>query len=103
VAIEREHIRQLRIHALDALGTRLTETSRYGEAIAAGLASVAAEPLRESAHRVVITAHLAEGNYGEAIRHYHSFRELLANELGLEPSPQVTMLIQHATGRVTAG
>jgi DNA-binding SARP family transcriptional activator len=103
VAIERERIRQLRIHALDALSARLTAAGRYSDAIAAGLTSVAAEPLRESAHRQVITAHLAEGNYGEAIRHYHRFRALLADELSLEPSPKLTQLIQGATRRVTAG
>jgi DNA-binding SARP family transcriptional activator len=103
VAIERERIRQLRIHALDALSARLTAAGRYSDAIAAGLTSVAAEPLRESAHREVITAHLAEGNYGEAIKHYDRFRELLADELGLEPSPKLTELIRQGTRRITAG
>ena len=64
---------------------------------------MAAEPLRESAHRMVISAHLAEGNCSEALRQYERFRALLADALGLEPSPQLTELIWHATGRVTAG
>jgi DNA-binding SARP family transcriptional activator len=103
VAFERERIRQLRIHALDALSARLTEAGRYSDAIAAGLTSVAAEPLRESAHRMVISAHLAEGNCSEALRQYERFRALLAAELELEPSPQLIELIRYATGRVTAG
>jgi DNA-binding SARP family transcriptional activator len=103
VAIERERIRQLRIHALDALSARLTQAGRYSDAIAAGFISVAAEPLRESAHRMVISAHLAEGNGSEALRQYEWFRALLATELGLEPSPKLTELIRFATGRVTAG
>jgi DNA-binding SARP family transcriptional activator len=103
VAFERERIRQLRIHALDALSARLTEAGRYSDAIAAGLTSVAAEPLRESAHRMVVSAHLAEGNCSEALRQYERFRALLAAELELEPSPQLTELIRYATGRVTAG
>ena len=103
VAIERERIRPLRIHALDALSARLTEAGRYSDAIAAGLTAVAAEPLRESAHRMVISAHLAEGNRSEALRQYERFRALLAAELGLEPSPQLTALIRCATRRVTAG
>lgn len=102
VAIERERIRQLRIHALDALSRRLADTGRYSKAISAGLAAVAAEPLRESAHRAVITAHLAEGNYGEALKHYEAFRKLLTAELGLEPSPQLADLIRGVTLRVTA-
>jgi DNA-binding SARP family transcriptional activator len=99
VAIDRERVRQLRIHALDSLCIRLTEAGRYNDAIAAGLASVAAEPLRESAHRAVINAHLAEGNYGEALRHYDGFRRLLAQELRLEPSPQLGKLIRTVAAR----
>jgi DNA-binding SARP family transcriptional activator len=99
VAIERERIRQLRIHALDTLSMRLTEAGRYCEAIAVGLAAVAAEPLRESAHRTVITAHLAEGNHAEALKHYEVFRKRLASELGLDPSPQLGELIRNVTWR----
>jgi hypothetical protein len=34
---------------------------------------VAAEPLRESAHRALIKAHFAEGNPGEAAHQYRLF------------------------------
>ena len=62
VVIERERFRQLRLHALDALCESLAAAGRYAAAVEAGRASVAAEPLRESAHRLLIQAHLAEGN-----------------------------------------
>jgi DNA-binding SARP family transcriptional activator len=61
VVLERERFRQLRLHALEALCRRLTEAGRFGAAVQAGLAAVAGEPLRESAHRTLIRAHLAEG------------------------------------------
>jgi DNA-binding SARP family transcriptional activator len=61
VLVERERFHQPRLHALEALCERLITAGRYGEAIDAGLAVVAAEPLRESAHRALIKAHLAEG------------------------------------------
>jgi DNA-binding SARP family transcriptional activator len=86
VLTERERFRQLRLHALEALCERLTAIQRYGEAIDAGLAAVCAEPLRESSHRVLIKAHIAEGNNGEAHRQYDVYRRLLNDELGLEPS-----------------
>jgi DNA-binding SARP family transcriptional activator len=54
---------------------------------------VAAEPLRESAHRALIGAHLAEGNPGEALRQYQLFRGLLGRELGIEPSPRIRALL----------
>jgi DNA-binding SARP family transcriptional activator len=86
VLIERERFRQLRVHALEAQCERLTARSRYGEAIDAGLAAVCAEPLRESSHRALINAHLAEGNTAEARRQYELYRRVLHDELDTEPS-----------------
>ena len=86
VLIERERFRQLRLHALETLCEDLAEAGSYASAVEAGLACVAAEPLRESAHRALIKVHLAEGNPGEAIRQYRLFRRLVLDPLGLEPS-----------------
>jgi Bacterial transcriptional activator domain len=72
----------------------LTGAGRFGAAVQAGLAAVAGEPLRESAHRTLIRAHLAEGNPGEAVRQYHLYRRLLADELAIEPSPAIRGLVQ---------
>jgi DNA-binding SARP family transcriptional activator len=94
VVLERERFRQLRLHALEALCRRLTEAGRFGAAVQAGLAAVAGEPLRESAHRTLIHAHLAEGNPGEAVRQYHLYRRLLAGELAIEPSAAIRGLVQ---------
>ena len=93
VLVERERFRQLRLHALDALCEALTAAGRYAAAVEAGHAAVAAEPLRESAHRLLISAYLAEGNRSEAIRQYCFFRDLLEAELGLAPSPQIEALV----------
>ncbi|HEV2870488.1 MAG TPA: BTAD domain-containing putative transcriptional regulator [Actinomycetota bacterium] len=94
VVLERERFRQLRLHALEALCRRLTEAGRFGAAVQAGLAAVAGEPLRESAHRTLIQAHLAEGNPGEAVRQYHLYRRLLAGELALEPAAALRELVR---------
>ncbi|NUK13677.1 SARP family transcriptional regulator, partial [Streptomyces lunaelactis] len=86
VLFERERIRQLRLHALDALAEELARRGSHALALETALTSVRIEPLRESAHRAVVSAHLAEGNLIEALRHYHAFRRLLYEELGVEPS-----------------
>jgi len=93
VATERERIRQLRLHALEALCVRRTQQGRPAAAVAAGLAAVAAEPLRESSHRVLVEAHLSEGNQAEALRQYLHYRDLLRDNLGVEPSPRITSLV----------
>lgn len=99
VVVERERLRQLRLHALELLCEGLTSRRRFGQAVEAGLAAVRGEPLRESAHRALIKAYLAEGNPGEALRQYRSYRQLLHEELGLVPSPEMNDLIGSYLGR----
>ena len=77
----------------------LREGGRYPAALAVGLAAVQSEPLRESAHRRVIEVHLSEGNHAEALRQYQTFRRLLADELGLPPSPAMRALVAPLLGR----
>jgi DNA-binding SARP family transcriptional activator len=93
VLVEQERYNQLRLHAIDALCLHLTAVGHHAEAIDAGLAAVRAEPLRESAHRALIQAHLAEGNRWEAVRQYERCRRLLLDELGLEPSAAMRALL----------
>jgi DNA-binding SARP family transcriptional activator len=96
VLLERERLRQLRMHALEALADKLAAAGRCGEALQAAYAAVRTEPLRESAHRAVVRVHLAEGNVAEAVRAYKAFRDLLAAELGVEPTALMTQLIVRA-------
>ena len=91
--IESEEWRQLRLHALDALALHLTAAGRFGDAVAAALAAMRAEPLRESACAALIRVHLAEGNQSEAIRAFEQFRTSLARELGIEPTPALRSLL----------
>jgi DNA-binding SARP family transcriptional activator len=93
VLLERERLRQLRMHALEQVAARLTAAGRYGDALQAAYAAVRAEPLRESAHRTVVRVHVAEGNVTEALRAYEQFRSLLAEELGVQPSEQMAGLV----------
>jgi DNA-binding SARP family transcriptional activator len=91
--VERERLRQLCLHGLDAICKRLLTLRRYGEAVEAGLAAVRSEPLRESAHRILIAVHLAEGNHNEALRQYRWYERILHDELSLVPSTQITALV----------
>jgi DNA-binding SARP family transcriptional activator len=86
VLVERERVRQRMLHALEALSRRLVETARCAEAVEAAMMAVAAEPLRESAQRALIEAHLAEGNWIEGRRTFRAYRDLLRRELGVAPS-----------------
>jgi DNA-binding SARP family transcriptional activator len=91
---ERERFRQLSLHALEALAAQLMDAGETGRALEAALAAVRGEPLRESAHRVLIRVHLAEGNRCEALRQYEFCRRLLQDRLGVEPTPQLVELFE---------
>jgi DNA-binding SARP family transcriptional activator len=102
VIFERERLRQLRLHALDALAGRLVEQGRYADALETAMESARIEPLRESASRMIIAVHLAEGNPAEALHHYRFFRDLLRAELGVEPSAQLTAMLPTAARQTEA-
>jgi DNA-binding SARP family transcriptional activator len=92
--VERERFRQLRLHALESLAEDLAAGAQYAAAAEAALAAIAAEPLRESAHRALVRLHLTEGNVAEAIRQYTVYADLLRDELGLEPSATMQSLVR---------
>jgi DNA-binding SARP family transcriptional activator len=93
VIVERERFRQLRAHALETLSTYFTKASVFWLALEFGLAAAAADPLRESAHRAIILAHLAEGNRSDALHQFDLYRELVRAELGIEPSNSIFELV----------
>ncbi|MFU8852309.1 AfsR/SARP family transcriptional regulator [Micromonospora sp. SL1-18] len=106
VLLERERLRQLRLHMLEQLAGNHLAAGRHGEALEAALEAMAAEPLRETPHRLVVRIHLAEGNAFEAVHAFYVYRDLLLRELRLEPSPAMCALlddtlapIRHATRR----
>jgi len=94
--VERERTRQRMLHALEALSRALSDLGRHADAVEAAMTAVAAEPLRESAQRVLLEAHLSQGNRAEAERAYLSFRSLMRAELGTEPSAQIAALLAAA-------
>jgi DNA-binding SARP family transcriptional activator len=94
VMLERERFRQLRLHALEVRCQRLATAGLLAQAVEAGQAAVASEPLRESANRRLIEAHIAEGNKSEALRQYQAYRRMLGGELGLVPSPAMEQLVE---------
>jgi DNA-binding SARP family transcriptional activator len=48
VVTEREHFRQLRLHALEKLCERLTDEGRFRQAVKAGLAAVSGKRSRRA-------------------------------------------------------
>ncbi|MER5456559.1 BTAD domain-containing putative transcriptional regulator [Micromonospora sp. NPDC002389] len=93
VLTDRERLRQLRLHMLEQVAAQHLAAGRHGEALEAALEAMAAEPLRETPHRLVVRIHLAEGNAFEAVHAFYVYRDLLLRELRLEPSPAMSALL----------
>jgi DNA-binding SARP family transcriptional activator len=93
VALERERFRQNRLHALERFCENLIAAGYLARAVEAAELAIAGEPLRETSRRLLIRAHLAEGNRAEALREYRSYRQLLQAELSLEPSSLMEDLV----------
>lgn len=95
--MERERLRQRTLHALEVLSKSLSDSGRFADSVDVALLAVGAEPLRESAQRALIEAHIAEGNLVEARRGCQTYRELLRRELGVEPSRDLITLVRRPT------
>lgn len=95
---ERERLRLLRLLALEAAAERLLAENRRSDATHAALAALAGDPLRESAHRLLIRIALRDGNVAEALRQFGCLRADLDRELGLEPSEQTRELVRGLVG-----
>jgi DNA-binding SARP family transcriptional activator len=78
---------------MDRIGQRLIETGRCYDELQVGLGATSTEPLRESAHRLLVRVHLMQGNVAEAIRQYRLCVELLSDEMNGRPSPGIGILL----------
>ncbi|WP_206752112.1 AfsR/SARP family transcriptional regulator [Kribbella steppae] len=98
ILVAQEQFRQLRLHALEALGEQLLLLGRHAQAVVAGLDAIACEPLRETAHLLLMKAYLDQGNRSAAIHQYQACARLLRDELGLRPSEAMTDLLARSVG-----
>jgi DNA-binding SARP family transcriptional activator len=97
----REWFRQVRLRALEKMCDQHRDAGHADSALAAGLATVACDPLRDSAHRRLALIRLSEGNLAVAPRQYHVYRELDRPELGLPPSSQFRRFVAPLMGLLT--
>lgn len=93
LVVERERYRLQRLRALERAAEAFLAHNDHARAMEAALAAISSEPYRESAHRLLVRIHLAEGNASEALRAYHVYCGIVEEELGIRPSSQMEELI----------
>ncbi len=92
VVPEATRLDELRCVAIEQQASALLALGRTGEAIAAVESLALAEPLREGTVALLMQALAASGRQGDALRAYARLRRILAEELGLEPNPELRRL-----------
>ncbi|WP_181794986.1 bacterial transcriptional activator domain-containing protein [Streptomyces sp. WELS2] len=99
LVIERERWDQLRLHVLETLAQQLQETHRFVPALQVALAAVGIDPVRETARRIVMEVHIAEGNVASAYKCYRDYKEMLERELSISPSQRMRELVEELMPR----
>ena len=89
--------RQL-IRALECLAQMRLGTGEPGLAVETAIEAVERDPLWETSYQLLMRAYVATGNRPRAIKVYHDLREILAQELGTEPSAETESLYLQALG-----
>lgn len=79
--------------AIDRL-TAEVERGRPGDAVPELVELLAEHPLREQLHELLMLALYRSGRQAEALEHYRATRELLAEELGVDPGPGLRRMHQ---------
>lgn len=102
VAFERDRLRDLCLHAIEAHAHRLADARSFAQAILTAREALRLDPLRESAARSLIEIYLAEGNQAQAVRGYLGFRQRLRSALGIEPSEEMRALVAPVLPRSAA-
>jgi streptogramin lyase len=89
---KRRELEGVHARALTALAEASLRSGAAADSVRWAARAVEVEPFRESGYRLLMQAHVAVGNGGEALRVYERCRQFLAEELGAYPSPETEAL-----------
>jgi tetratricopeptide (TPR) repeat protein len=88
----RRAAKELLVRALESEAEARLSSGEGAASVAAAGEALALDPFKERAHRTLMLAHASAGNKAEALRSYEACRQVLAEELGVDPSPATQAL-----------
>jgi DNA-binding SARP family transcriptional activator len=89
---KREKLRNILIRALECRAEVYLWNKEFPLAVEAARDAVHQAPFHETAHQLLMRAYAASGNTAEALQAYEGCRKLIAEELGVDPSPATKAL-----------
>jgi DNA-binding SARP family transcriptional activator/tetratricopeptide (TPR) repeat protein len=93
-AREAPRLAELRLQAAETRIGACLHLGRHGEVIGELRQLAGAEPLRERLHALLMLALYRDGRQGEALAVYRAARDVLVEDLGAEPGPDLQRLHQ---------
>ena len=96
---EREHLRRLAVTGLARLADDAAARGDPAAGVEAARRMLSLDPLSEEAHRLLMGFLAAKDDRAAALAQYETCRHVLAEELGVDPSPETIRL----TDRIRAG
>ncbi|MDA0243996.1 MAG: BTAD domain-containing putative transcriptional regulator [Chloroflexi bacterium] len=91
--IQRENLYQQQLAALHQLAQTYEAQGAWEPALQCAHAQIALEPWREEAHRQAMRLLASHGRRTEAIAQYQTCRQILQDELGVEPTAETEALL----------
>ena len=88
IARVRHRLRETRVRALECLAAVARANREHPLAAQLAREVVELEPFRETGWQALMRAYAAGGNRAQALRAYADCKKLLADELGVAPSPE---------------
>lgn len=102
LAGERERLRAVAVHALDALLAIHLASRAAARGVGVATRLLALDPLREDVHRVLMRLHARDGRRAAALRQYQTCAELLRRDLDVPPEDTTVDLYREILAQGTS-
>lgn len=94
LVVHQDRARVAWAEGMDALAQQLAASGAHADALAVSELLVSREPLRESAHRLIIASLVALGESARALAYYDTLVALLQREVGARPAAETRALVE---------